>query len=123
MLSTHRPTFPKGQTVQVPCYQVGSFNGKDLELNPEGQSLEVDFARVDALSIAHATAIQPEGWEIRGLIAVESWPFAHALQGALTQGNARRFGSVFDDVWYQVTPISLRFTPHLGEYVVVGLYR
>ncbi len=123
MLSTHRTTFPKGQTVPVPCYQVGGFNGKHLELLPEGQPLEVDFSRFDALSIAHATAIQPEGWEIRGLIAVESWPFAHALQEALIQANARRFGSVFDDMWYQVAPIPLRFTPHLGQYVVVGLYR
>ncbi|UQN08261.1 hypothetical protein [Deinococcus sp. QL22] len=57
------------------------------------------------------------------MIAVDSWPFANALREAVIDGNVRRFGSVFDGVWYQAAPIALHFTPHLGEYVVVGLYR
>ncbi|UQN08643.1 hypothetical protein [Deinococcus sp. QL22] len=110
MLSTIRTTFPKGLKVNVPCYHMDHFNGKNLELTPEGQQLEVDFARFNALSIANATAIYRNGWEIRGLISVESWPFAHALHAASMDGNTHRFGSVFNDVWYQAAPIDPRFT-------------
>ncbi|UQN05498.1 hypothetical protein [Deinococcus sp. QL22] len=123
MLSTHRKMFPKGQTIPVPHYRIDGFDGKRLTLLQTPHRVEVDFSRFDARSIAHATAVQPEGWEIHGLIALDAEPLATALDQALAEGRVRQFGTVLRDAWYFVQPIDLHFTPQAGQQAVVGLYR
>ncbi|THF70469.1 hypothetical protein E7T06_07120 [Deinococcus sp. Arct2-2] len=123
MLSIHRKTFPKGQTIPVPHYRIDGFDGKSLTLLQTPHRVEVDFSRFDGYSIARATGVQPEGWEIHGLIALDAQPLATALDQALAAGKARRFGTVLRDAWYFVQPIERHFTPQAGQQVVVGLYR
>jgi hypothetical protein len=123
MLYTDRTTFPKRQIVAVPHYRIEAFGGRSLELIQTSQEVEVDFGALDARSLAHATGVQREGWEIHGLIALDAQPLATALAQALSAGKGRQFGTVLREAWYFVDPIELQFTPQAGQYVVVGLYR
>ncbi|MFB9991606.1 hypothetical protein ACFFLM_06450 [Deinococcus oregonensis] len=123
MYRIRRTTFPKNQTVEVPRYSLGAVHSKGVELTQEIRRIEVNFAAMDARWIASATGVQPEGWEIRGLIAVEAAPLAHALQQAVAEGTSRKFGAVLGDEWYRLIPLEQPVPARAGQYVVVGLYR
>ncbi|UQN09402.1 hypothetical protein [Deinococcus sp. QL22] len=123
MYRIRHTTFPIGRAVEVPRYQIEAAPGNKLELIQEVRRLRVDFATFDARAVACATDIQPEGWEIRGLIAVDAVHFAHALQQATATGTSRKFGAVLGDEWYLLAPIEWHVPPQAGQFVVVGLYR
>lgn len=123
MYHLHRTAFPTDQTVELPRYRFGAFTGQRVELIQQPWHIAVDLSVFDAQAIACATDIQPEGWEIRGLIALESVPFARALEQTVTDGHARRFGAVLEDEWYLLAPIHWPVRPRVGHFVVVGLYR
>ncbi|UQN09023.1 hypothetical protein [Deinococcus sp. QL22] len=94
MYRIRRTTFPIGRAVEVPRYQIEAAPGNKLELIQEVRRLRVDFATFGARAVACATDIQPEGWEIRGLIAVDAVAFEHALQQAMINHTSRKFGAV-----------------------------
>ncbi|UQN08008.1 hypothetical protein [Deinococcus sp. QL22] len=122
MYRTRRTSFPQGMKIEVPCYQINAFTGQDLDLKSEDQFTTVDLADFDAPSIANVMRARPGGTEICGLIAVDSRQFAEAFEQAVANGPAHKFGTVLHDVWYQLAPVELMFSPRAGEYVVIGLY-
>ncbi|UQN08010.1 hypothetical protein [Deinococcus sp. QL22] len=123
MYRIRRTTFPRGQTVEVPRYRIEAAPGNKVELTQEVRRVRVEFPTLDARAVACATDIQPEGWEIRGLIAVDAVRFAQALQDAMATHTSRKFGAVLGDEWYLLAPIEWHVPPQAGPFVVVGLYR
>jgi hypothetical protein len=123
MYRLSRTTFPRGQQVEVPHYRIETFKGQNLELIQEFQCMRVDFALLDANAINRATEVRPEGWELRGLIAVDALTFEHALEHAMTDRTSRRCGAVLGDDWYLLVAIEGRVPPEAGQVEIVGLYR
>ncbi|UQN10679.1 hypothetical protein [Deinococcus sp. QL22] len=123
MYRTCRATFPIGQTVELPCYRIEAFNGLGLELIQEPWGMVVNVAAMNAHAIACAREMRPEGWELRGLIAVDAVIFEQALQHAMTATTSRRFGVVLGDDWYLLTAVEEHSPPRAGQVVLVGLYR
>jgi hypothetical protein len=123
MYRIRRTTFPRGQSIEVPRYRIEVSKGETWELTQEVRRQRVDFAAFDARAVACATDIQPEGWEIRGLIAVDAVHFARTLRQAMANGTSGRLGAVLKDEWYLLAPIEWHVPPRAGQWVVVGLYR
>ncbi|UQN10676.1 hypothetical protein [Deinococcus sp. QL22] len=123
MYVTDRTTFSPDVTLSVPSYRIEAFDGKLLHLSPEPESIPVDLSGLDAHAVAQATAIQPEGWELRGLIALDSGLFTTVMKQARTEGNVQRLGTVLEDAWYWLSPIDVRFVAQRNQSVVVGLFR
>jgi hypothetical protein len=118
-----RLTFSRDETFRVPYFRIQAFNGKTLTLSAQVEYIQADLRGLDARAVAQATAIQPEGWELRGLIAVDSRLFATVMKQATTEGHAHQLGTVLDETWYWLSPMDLAFGSQRGKPVVVGLYR
>lgn len=123
MYRLSHPAFPTDQTVEVLYYRLQTVPEQSLELLPGGQGLKVDFAVMDAQTVACAVAARPEGWTLRGLIAVDAVAFEQALEHAMTATSSRRFGAVLGDDWYVLTAVEEAPLPQAGESLLVGLYR
>jgi len=123
MYRLQRTTFPSSQTVQVPGYRIETFNGQALELIQDPRCIQVNFAAMNAHAIARTVEVRPEGWELRGLIALNAVNFEEALHQVMTDKTSRRCGAVLGDDWYLLVAVDGHAPARAGEHLVVGLYR
>ncbi|UQN08009.1 hypothetical protein [Deinococcus sp. QL22] len=96
---SHTP-FPPGQTVELPGYRIEVSPDQSLELIREPRQRVVDFAAMDTHALACALEVRAEGWELKGLIAVDADVFEQALHHVMTDHTSRRCGALLEDDWY-----------------------
>lgn len=114
-------TVPRAGVVDVPCYQVQSFNGRTALLSSEGTWVDFDFTTLTEHDFELATGERGEAWTIQGLIAVDMDWLIDVMEA--TTRHQKTLGAEIDAVWYYLSPMNMQPTVVAGRYVVVGLYR